>query len=52
MDYAFQCLINRSSDKLGCLHVKFGGIKNLLDVLTQYEILRFYGLVSENIKIS
>ena len=34
-------------EQVSCLHVKFRGAKDLLDVLKQYEILRLYGLVSD-----
>jgi hypothetical protein len=32
---------------ISCLHVKFGGFENLLDVLTQYDVLGLFGLVSD-----
>ena len=31
----------------GCLHVKFGEFENFLDLLTQYDVLGLYGLVSD-----
>ncbi len=31
---------------MSCLMVEFGEIKNLMDVLTQYEILEFYRFTS------